>query len=242
MKMWIISLLTAVAFIGEAAAQAVREPAEDDIVENILNADGEFYYPRMMVRYYDGDPTLTEEHYYYLYYGYAYDDAYDAHKPLPGESVMADIFSSAGDKPTREDALKLIEAGRGNMLVDPFSPSNLNMMTWAYEAAGDTLNARISAERYRMVVSTIESSGTGLRENSPWHILRFSHADDLIAARGLQIVNRQVRTLDVEYLQVAPNKARIKGYFFDFSRVYWKPFTGERKKRTHRWELNGLPL
>jgi hypothetical protein len=217
-------------------------PVEDDVVAQTLNTDGEYFYPRMMERYMAGDSTLTARHYHYLYFGYAYTDAYDAHKELPGLAVMSDIFRAAGDNPTHADALILIEAGRQNMQVDPFSPSNINMMTWAYEAAGDTLNAVLSADRFRKIVGAIEGSGSGLRENSPWHILRFSHAEDVVAAKGFKVVNRQVRKMDIEYLQLAPNRERIKGYFIDFSRVYSRPFDGERKKRKSKWELNGIPL
>jgi hypothetical protein len=220
---------------------APRVPVEDDIVKQTLSAESPYFYPRMMARYMAGDETLTADHYYYLYYGYAYDDSYDAHRELPGMNAMLEVFARTST-PSREDALAIIEAGRSNMLVDPFSPSNLNMMTWAYEIAGDTLSAVKSAARFRGVVEAIESSGTGLRESSPMHILRFEHANDLAAAYGFKIVNRQVRSTDVEYLQFDRNSARVRGWFFDFSRVYWKPYEGERRQRKSNWEFNGIPL
>ena len=257
MRLWTIAIVATAAAVfavqgattqkpaGKTSAQkeapAPRVPNEDDIVMLTLSADSPYYYPRMMARYMAGDETLTADHYYYLYYGYAYDDSYNAHKPLPGENTMLEIFART-NTPSHEDALEIIRAGRENMLVDPFSPSNLNMMTWAYEMAGDTISARASARRFRGIVAAIESSGTGLKESSPMHILRFSHADDLSAALGLKIVNRQVRSSDVQYLQFDRNPRRIRGWFFDFSRVYWKPYEGERVKRKSRWELNGIPL
>jgi hypothetical protein len=219
----------------------LRVPDEDDILFLTMSADSPYFYPRMMVRYMAGDLTLTADHYYYLYYGYAYDDSYDAHKPLPGENAMLEIFSRT-NTPSTEDAMTLIEAGKANMLVDPFSPSNINMMTWAYQIVGDSINTAVSAARYRGIVQAIESSGTGVKERSPRHILRFSHADDLAAARGLKIVNRQVRSEDVEYLQFDKNRQRLKGWFFDFGRVYWNPYEGDRLRRKSRWEFNGIPL
>ena len=138
--------------------------------------------------------------------------------------------------------MAIIEAGRQNMTVDPFSPANINMMTFAYEMVGDSLNARRSAERFRGIVGAITRSGTGMREKSPWHILRFGHAEDIVADRGLEVVNRQVRSRDVEYIQVGRNDAGVKGYFFDFGRVYWRPYEGERVKKKSRWMINGYPL
>ena len=220
---------------------AMRIPDEEDITVKIFSTDSPWYYPSMLLRYMTGDLDLTPEHYYYLYYGFAYDNNYDAHKELPGESVVYDIFART-QAPSRAEALAIIEAGKENMLVDPFNPGNINMMTWAYEIVGDTINAIISAHRFRGIIGAITSSGSGQRESSPWHILRFSHANDIVAAQGFKIANRQVRTLDVEYIQVEKNRRGVKGYFFNFERVYWKPYDGPRKQPKSNWEINGMPV
>ena len=237
--------IIAVVFAGISQAQtdlsSVHVPTEEDVLPKILSPDSPYYYMPMMQRYLAGDETLTDEHYFYLYYGYAYQAEYNAHLPLPGEAVMAAVFRTT-TKPTREDALALIEAGRENMIVDPFSPSNLNTMTFAYSLIGDTLGAQINARRFEGIVRAITSSGTGLREKSPWHILRFTHATDIVAARGLVPVNNQIRSRDVEYIQVDRNPAGVKGCFFDFSRVYWKPFEGERVTKKSKWMFNGTPI
>jgi hypothetical protein len=226
---------------GEAQQVVVHVPEEEDILAKTISPDSPYFYMPMMRRYMEGDTTLTDEHYFYLYYGYAYEADYDAHRELPGEGVIYEVFRRT-ERPSREDALAIIEAGRENMLVDPFSPSNINLMTYAYQLAGDSIGARISADRFAKIVRTITSSGTGMRDKSPWHILRFTHANDIIAAQGLTVAKRTVRTRDVEYIQVEPNDTRVKGYFFDFSRVYWKPYEGERVKKDSNWMFNGTPL
>jgi hypothetical protein len=214
------------ATVGAAHSQ-LRVPNEEDILAKTMTPGSTHYYPRMMERYMAGDETLTNDDYFYLYYGYAYEPGFDARAPLPGEKEIADIFARQTQservylgQPTDDEARAIITAAQKNMTVDPFSPANINLMTFAYELTGDTLNARISADRFRKVVHTITSSGTGLRERSPWHILRYSHADDIIEARGLRVVNRQVRALDVEYIQVDRNPEGVRGYFFNFGRVY----------------------
>jgi hypothetical protein len=221
--------------------QAPHVPVEEDVLAAILPAESPYLYLPMMLRYMEGDTTLTDDHYFYLYYGYAYQPEYDAHSALPGEAVMYEIFSQTKN-PTRENILAIIEAGRQNMTVDPFSPSNVNMMAWACQMAGDSLGAAQNAARFRGIVKAITSSGTGTREKSPWHILRFSHASDIVAAQGLEVTNRQVRSRDVEYLQVGKNSAGVRGYFFNFGRVYWKPFEGERVKKPNKWMFNGTPV
>jgi hypothetical protein len=230
-----------VAIFATISVSAQRVPDEDDIIAATLSSASPYYYPAMMLRYLVGDMELTEEHYYYLYYGYAYDSSYDAHSSLPGEDVIMEIMATHPN-PSQEEARTIIAAAKENMLVDPFNPGNINMMTYAYNVLGDTINEIISADRFRKVIGAITSSGTGEKENSPWHILRFSHANDLIAIKGFQIENRQVRSRSVEYVQVEKNRENIKGYFFDYSRVYWNPYSGERVRRKSKWELNGIPL
>lgn len=222
-------------------AAAQRVPTEDDVLTKTLDTESPYYYAPLMARYLAGDETLTADDYYYLYYGFAYQDAFDAHAEPPGSATMYAVFRNSS-QPTDDEVRELIAAGRRNMAVDPFSPGNLNMMTWAYGLAGDTLAMRQSAARFHGVVGAIESSGTGMREKSPWHILRFTHANDVVAARGHKTVNRQVRSNTVEYLQLEPNRERAKGYFFNYERVYWKPYEGERVKKRSNWELNGIPL
>jgi hypothetical protein len=236
-------IVTTLLSVGIAPAQTTdaRVPTEESVLAAILPTDSPYLYLPMMLRYMEGDATLTDDHYYYLYYGYAWQAEYDAHRDPPGEAAMYDIFRST-EHPTREQALALIEAGRENMTVDPFSPSNINMMTWAYQIVGDSLNAARSSARFRGVVKAITSSGTGMRERSPWHILRFSHAADVVNALGQEIERRQVRTREVEYIQVRRNAAGVKGYYFDFSRVYMKPFEGERVRKQSGWMFNGTPI
>jgi hypothetical protein len=221
-------MIPALLIVAQLAAQSgskeVRVPVQDDILSQTMSPQSPYFYRPMMERYMAGDTTLTLDHYYYLYYGAPYEPGFDARRELPGEAEIAMIFARHGEtlrgEPTREEAQAIIDAARRNMTVDPFSPSNINLMTFAYQVLGDTLAARASADRFEKIISTITSSGSGRNERSPWHILRYSHADDIIETRGLTVTNRQVRARDVEYIQVERNPEGVRGYFFNFGRVY----------------------
>lgn len=226
---------------GVERASAQRVPNEEDILARIIPADSPFNYTSMMLRFLSGDMTLTQDHYFYLYYGFAYDDAYDPRAALPGEDAILAVFARTSE-PTPEDALIIIEAAKKNIAVDPFNPGNINMLTYAYGIVGDTINEMINAHRFENIVGAITMSGTGLRENSPWHILRFTHANDVVASKGFTINSRQVRTRTVEYVRLDRNREGIRGFFFDFGRIYWGPFEGEPVRRNSRWMLNDIPL
>jgi hypothetical protein len=115
-------------------------------------------------------------------------------------------------------------------------------MTFAYGILGDTINERISADRFNKIISTIKSSGTGLRENSPMHVLRHEHVNDLLLAKGVHIVNRTVRSTKVEYVQVQRNGRNAKGYFFNFERIYWRRPEMIPEREKSNWMINGMPL
>lgn len=231
-------LLTVLSVVGQ-----LRVPDEDDVLARTIDQSSKWYYPELMMRYIGGDTTLTVEDYHYLYYGYAYDANYRPLDNIPDNSDVLELLRGVGEQgATRSQAQLLLEAAKDVMLVDPFSPSNINVMTFAYGVLGDTLNERISADRFNKIVATIEASGTGLKENSPMHVLRHEHVNDLMLSKGLHIVNRTVRSTKVEYVQVQRNGRNAKGYFFNFERIYWKRPEMIPEREKSNWMINGMPL
>ncbi|MBE6208754.1 MAG: DUF4919 domain-containing protein [Rikenellaceae bacterium] len=238
-----IVLLLPMLMIALSAAGQLRVPDEEDVLARTIDQNSKWYYPELMMRYVGGDTTLTVEDYHYLYYGYAYDANYRPLDNIPDNSEVLELLRGVGEQgATRSQAQLLLEAAKDVMLVDPFSPSNINVMTFAYGILGDTLNERISADRFNKIMATIEASGTGLKENSPMHVLRHEHVNDLLLSKGLHIVNRTVRSTKVEYVQVQRNGRNAKGYFFNFERIYWKRPEMIPEREKSNWMINGIPL
>ena len=200
-------------------------PVEEDIIRQTLDSESPYYYPNLMLRYQSGDDSMTEEDYHYLYYGYAYQDAY---KPLNANSDMdkAMLIAQTVDfeNPTHESLEKLIAAVNDALVQDPFSPKLLNLLAFAYGALGDSKNEQINYNRMNSILATIEDSGNGLKEGSAWHILMFGHALDLLAAHDRHYGKARVVSRSVEYVPllepVRTEEGRIKGYYFDYSRIY----------------------
>ena len=187
-----------------------------------------------------GDTTLTLDDYHYLYYGYAYDDAYNPLESISVESKVLSVLESdiEGDTVKAKELLKYCHE---LMKADPFSPKNINFMIYAYTVLGDKVNAEISADRLEKIIQTIKASGTGLREKTPWHVLWFSHAADVIASMDVLMGKRQIVTRTVEYISLLEKTDGIKGYYFDYGRMYWKkPNNTEHQRRGT--SLNGIKL
>lgn len=238
MKTIVLFLLLVVA--GSAHAQIA--PDNEQILRGTINSSSEHYFPLIHSKYMSGDTTLTLNDYHYLYYGYAYNDSYNPLEAIPAETMVLSLLE--GDiKGDTVRAKELLRRCKEVMKADPFSPKNLNFMTYAYSVLGDDINAEISADRFNKVIKTILASGTGLREKSPYHVLWSSHAADVIAYKKLQVRKRQIISRTVEYIGLVEKDGNVKGYFFDFGRMYWKkPENLDRKKRSNGWMLNGLKL
>lgn len=236
----LITVLTAAAVLTAGASQA-KVPDEDDIMTRIMDSQSEYYYPNLMMRYRNGDTTFSEEHYHYLYYGFAYDENY---RPLDPNRALDRFFALVErlnvDSPDVELLHTLVVTGEEVMLRDPFSPKVLNIMAYAYGALGESLKEKIFYNHLTNIIAVIESSGEGTSEKSPRHVLMFSHARDVLASHGLEFRTSKLMSRSVEYIPLEKPEGKVKGYYFDYSRVYRHKPENTEYHRPRTWQFNNL--
>ena len=148
------------------------------------------------------------------------------------------------DHPAVETLEEIVTTGQAALKRDPFSPKVLNLMAYAYGALGDKQQERAYFNRMNGVLRAINQSGDGLTQKSPRHILMFDHALDLLTAEGLsydkaRVVSRTVEFVPLTVPYVVDGKKR-KGFYFDFSRIYWNKPEGYTYKRDRTWQFNNL--
>ena len=218
-------------------------PDENDIISKTINNNSPYYYPNLMARYMAGDTTLTLEDYHYLYYGYTYTKEYRPLESIPAKDEILRVFDRNGNKqPNYEDMLKIIDYAQQVIKSDPFSPSNINYLIYAYGSIGDTINEKIYYDKFEKIINTIDNSGSGKSENSPKHVLMFSHANDFVTAKGMGVKSSHVVSNKVEYIFYKDReKGDDRGMYFDYSRVYLiRPDEIPQKKRS--WSINSIPI
>ena len=227
------------------ALAVAKVPVEEDILDRITDTSSPYYYTGLMMRYNAGDETLTDEDYHYLYYGYAYQDAY---KPLNTNPDLDRVLLLASgldpDAPDVGTLEAIISAGTDALARDPFSPKLLNLMSYAYGALGDKERERAYSNRMNGIVRTILSSGDGFTQKTPRHILMFDHALDVLTVEGFsydksRVISRTVEFVPLTVPYVVEGKKR-KGFYFDFGRVYWNKPEGYTYKRDRTWQFNNL--
>lgn len=243
MKQLLLSLfLTILPVVSMAQDDTLRVPDEDDILHQTLSASSPYYYTNLMLKYRSVGEVMTAEEYFYLYYGYLYQEAYRPFVDNRSLDEMLLIVSGIDiELPEITQLEALIERGIEAMDIDPFNPKVLNMLAFAYGALGDAEREKQYFNHLNGVLSTIESSGTGLKESSPWHILMFSHAYDLLASKGYQYGQSKIISRNVEYVPLTKkSEDKVKGFYFDYSRVYRNKPDEVVIKRDRTWQFNNL--
>lgn len=240
MKRFLLLLLALMPLLSMA-----KTPVEQDIIDRITDPRSPYYYMKLMMRYTNGALDLTDDDYHYLYYGFAYQDAY---KPLDTnvdkEEMLSLMKGMDPDNVERERLEQLLIRANAARMRDPFSPQILNVLTFVHQKLGNDGEAQRWATHLNGVIRTILSSGDGLTIKSPRHILMFDHALDAMAAEGLaagdaRVVSRTVEFVPLLSAQVIEGKKR-KGLYFNFERIYRNKPEGYTYKRERTWQFNNL--
>lgn len=221
-----------------------KVPDEDDILKNITDTSSPYYYTNLMMRYNNLD-KLTEDDYHYLYYGYAYQDEY---KPLATNPAVEQLYESLmgldTEAPAPEEMHHVISMCNEAMKIDPFNPTVLNMLVFAYGALGDREKEEGYFRHLNGILETIKSSGDGRNDKSPMHIIMFSHAVDLVSSMGLAGKRAEIVSRNVEYIPLAePRKTpdgKLRGFYFDYSRIYRNKPDDVSFKKKRTWQFNNL--
>lgn len=222
------------------AARTLHVPDNDDILKKITEATSPYFYPNLMMRYKNGE-SLTDDEYHYLYYGFAFQQQYKPLESNKGMSRVQNVMSRlAIDEPSVTDIDELIAACTEAMEQDPFSPQLLNIMAYAYGASGDKRREKAYYDHMNGILRCIGNSGNGLKEKTPMHIIMFSHGLDYIAAKDWNYLKGRIISRTVEFVPFTVPHNKVKGYYFDYSRIYWNKPENYTFKRERTWQINNL--
>lgn len=228
--------------VKEHAEREIRTPDEDDIIHQTVSTASPYYYTNLMLKYRNGTEQMTPLEYYYLYYGYIYDENYrpfSENEPL--DRMLMVMTGINPDEPNVMQLESLVENGTKAMEIDPFNPKVLNMLAYAYGALGDTVREQLYFNHLNGILSTIESTGTGLKEDDRWHVIMFSHAYDLLASKGYNYMENRIISREAMFIPIEQRpKERIKGFYFDYSRIYRNKPEDVTIKRDRTWQFNNL--
>ncbi len=240
-KLLVLCMLLPTSVVAQDVSSTPRVPDEEDILRQTLSTSSPYYYTNLLLKYRNGIETLTDDEYFYLYYGFLYQEDYLPFADNKALDNMLNVMTGINPmQPTVGQLEALIENGVEALQLDPFNPKVLNLMAYAYGALGDKHREQLYFNHLNGILRTIESTGTGLKEESPWHILMFSHAYDLLASKGYAYNESRIISRTVEFVPLVKKQDKIKGFYFDYSRVYRNKPDDVEFKRERTWQFNNL--
>ncbi len=223
-----------------------KVPVEDDIIDKIGDPSSKYYYPNMFLRFNTGG-SFTPDEFHYLYYGFAYQDQY---QPLAVNNKIDKVLLLASsidpEAPSQTTLDDIIISANEALELNPFSPTLWNLLAYTYGALGDSAREKMAFERFDLILSTIDSSGDGMKEKSPKHIIMFDHALDLLTTQGVAHEKANIISRTVEFIPFTDAHRdggvgkKVKGLYFDFGRIYWNKPDNVTYTRDRKWQFNNL--
>jgi hypothetical protein len=196
-------------------------PDYDRIKKIVTAKTSVYYYPELIKRYRKNDTTLKKDEYRLLYYGFFF---YKLYK-LDAKNEYSDSLNMIFKKTqyTDEDIKKVIELENIVLEQYPFNLGDLVYLSNSYKRLGDSVLYKKTEYKIRMIMETILSSGDGKSEETAWHVLAVSHEYDLLRIMGFKGIGHQAITKKgFDYLEVAENQYKIKGFHFNINMVLQK--------------------
>lgn len=240
MKRLLLAFLLIMPLVGWA-----KIPDEEDIKRKIFDPKSQYYYINLMMRY-NNLERLSDEDYHYLYYGYAYQAEYKPTASNPSaDELYANLTGLNTEDPDQRQLEEIIIYCNRALEQDPFNPTMLNLLVYAYGTMGDKEKEKAYFYHLSGIMETIKTSGDGRSEKYPMHILMFSHAIDVVTSMGLEtlrprIISRSVEIVPLKTPHKVPDGKKIHGYYFDYSRIYRNKPEGATFKRERTWQFNNL--
>ena len=155
------------------------------IYQQINDKEGVYYYPYLMKRFKINDLGLKKIDYLMLYYGFAFQPEYDPYSSLPEEDSLSKLTEAQKGKEAVALANKIIEK-------NPMSLIAHVEQAYAYKGIMQEDKAIISIEKYKLLFTTVFSSGEGSSYQKPIVVISTKDAETIILANKLIVKSKSM--------------------------------------------------
>ncbi len=190
----LLTILTATLIAGFGSyAQRPRlthsHPDMAKIKEASTDPTSQFYFPRLMDKFFENDTSMTAEQYRYFYYGAIFQEDYDPYRPSPFENEVKQLgpIYLKRDHLSKGECKRIISVAEKVLGDNPLDLRQLNYMVYAYKSLGKVNIANIWASKLNNLLLTIASSGTGNDPENAWVVTYQTHEYDFFNLSGSQV-------------------------------------------------------
>lgn len=196
-----------------------RVPDYKQIAQKTADTSSEFYYPKLLERYLNGDSTFTQEESRHLYFGYASQSAYVPTDTSSYNKKLADIIGKQSF--TVQDYTNILQYANALLAEDPFNLRALNAKMLVYAQQNDIVQYKKTGWQRRIVQDAIVSTGDGTTDKTPFYVIKVAHEYDILPFLGYTFggEDKIVRGKKVNYLSLGQNRFGVEKIYFDISPV-----------------------
>lgn len=190
-----------------------KRPNYKKIEKEISKEKSDYFYPKLFKKFMVSDSTMTLKEKRYLYYGYTFQNRYSPYGSPTFNDSINEVFKKK--KLEKKDFFKIFKFGDSVLVEKPFDLKTLYYQIYAYDQLGDKTEFKKKINQFRIIVDAILSSGDGLTKETAFYVIYISHEYDLLGILGFEFGGEQRLIEHYDYLKLAKNPQKIKGFYFD---------------------------
>ena len=192
-----------------AKAQTLSTVDLGDIESLTSEVSSNLFYQGLMTLYKDDQRIgeLVDLEYRFLYYGFAYQDAYQPYNF--GKETL--VFQKKIKKKSYQAAL---EVSRSLFEKDPFNLNLLSKITMCYVAENEAVTAQIWQTRYDRVLQAILASGDGMSKKTAFVVNSGSDEKEVLRYLELEVIGQALEDYYEIFTVAQPNGKGVEKIYF----------------------------
>lgn len=189
-----------------------------EIKQTLTDSTG-YSYSTLMNRYLSKDTTLTENEFFYLYYGQATQESYSPYGSSDTNKKLKELMDKKGD-PSEKDLEKIITLSEKILKEIPFDIDYWLYIAYANKMLNRPLDRHSAIQMYRGILTAINSTGDGKSLETAFWVIRVDNEYTMLHWLDLEFGGQQSLINRCDKLTVKKNEEGLEAVYFDVSILF----------------------
>ena len=205
-------LINVVALKGFSQEKKINVPDFSNIQFQVANSTSNYFYPKLLKRLHNADTTLTTSDFHHLYYGFAFQEAYQNPFKMNTETLnyMNNIRKVSFNDFNYDEYIKI---SHEELSKNPLNLYAIAMLSYLYGLKKDNETALKWTYINAGMMNAFLSSGDGNSCESAYHILLSSHINYLMLM--IEVKNTPTPIIDDVYICTRLDFGETLSLFFN---------------------------
>lgn len=166
-----------------------EKPDMEEIRRTSIDPTSRYYFPKLMKAFQAEDTLMTLDQFRHLYLGYIFQEDYDPYRRSPYTSRVEELYLR--DQHTHAECDTIIHYAELSLKDDPFDLRQMTFLIYAYREKKKTHMASIMEYKFKKLLETIVSTGTGADQENAWIVNNPQHEYNLLNFQGYRVDSQE---------------------------------------------------